>query len=134
MRGSLVARRGARVSRACDRYIVCYLDVPVAQTLLAARLIPLFGPPISLAVSPKTTASLRMNCGAPFWRFPAVILLKFENCDAVRTDCFQHCVKGELGLLIEDREIYFEPRCGVGSGFTDHRQSLLVPELGMLLG
>jgi hypothetical protein len=38
-------------------------------------------------------------------------------------------VKGELGLLIEDREIYFEPRWGVGSGFTDHRQSFLALSL-----
>ena len=48
-------------------------------------------------------------------------------------DGFENGVNGGLSLFIEDREIYFEPRCGVGSALDSRSKSLVMPELGMVL-
>jgi len=49
-------------------------------------------------------------------------------------DGFENGVNGGLSLFVEDREIYFEPRSGVGSARAGRGKSLVMPELGMLLG
>jgi hypothetical protein len=49
-------------------------------------------------------------------------------------DRFENGVNGGLGLFIEDREIHFEPRRGVGSILAGGSESLIVPTPGTVLG
>jgi len=46
---------------------------------------------------------------------------------------FENGVNGGLSLFVEDREIYFEPRRGIGSALDGGGESLVKRELGMLL-
>ena len=48
-------------------------------------------------------------------------------------DGFENGVDGGLSLFIEDREIHFEPRCGLGSALAGRIESLVMPQLGMVL-
>jgi len=48
-------------------------------------------------------------------------------------DGFENGVNGGIGFFIEDREIYFDRRGGVGSVLAGCSESLMVPTLGTVL-
>jgi hypothetical protein len=54
------------------------------------------------------------------------IFVELEDSDAFGMDLFENGVNGRLGLLVEDREIYFDPRSGDGSELTICRESLVI--------
>ena len=59
------------------------------------------------------------------------VFIEFEDSNAFGMNRLENGVDGGFGLLIEDREIYSDPRRGNGSGFSFIEAPLVIAQPGL---
>jgi hypothetical protein len=60
-------------------------------------------------------------------------LIEFKDSDAIGMNGFENGVNGQFSIFVEDREIHFDPRCGVGSALAGDGEGLASLTLSTVL-